>query len=227
MDNIKVPQHIAIIMDGNGRWAKRQGLPRIKGHSEGLNTLRRVVEICKNKGVGYLTVYAFSTENWRRPKKEVDFLLGLLKRFLREEVKGMNANNVKLNIIGSREGLSKTVLREIDYGEEATKDNDGMVLNIAFNYGGRRELVDAFNQLKGMDDITEEAINDALYTKGCPDPELVIRTSGEFRISNFLLWQIAYSEFYITDVLWPDFNEAILDEAILKYNSRERRFGGI
>ena len=228
MDNLKIPRHIAIIMDGNGRWAKRQGLPRIKGHGEGLNTLRKVVELCKDKGVGYLTVYAFSTENWRRPKTEVDFLLGLLKRFLREEVKGMNENNVRLRIIGSREGLSKTILREIEYGEEATKDNDGMVLNIAFNYGGRREIVDAFNALRSVEgDMTEEAINNALYTSDCPDPELVIRTSGEFRVSNFLLWQIAYSEFYITDILWPDFNEAVLDEAILKYNSRERRFGGV
>lgn len=231
MEELNIPKHLAIIMDGNGRWATRKGLPRFKGHQEGLKTLRKVVELCKDLGIEYLTVYAFSTENFQRPKKEVDFLLGLLKRFLKKEVVDMNKNNVRLKIVGSKKGLSPSILQEIAQGEESTKENDGLILNIAFNYGGRREIVEAVKDIveAGLDvnTIDEEVFSQYLYTKNEPDPELVIRTSGEFRLSNFLIWQIAYSEIYITDTLWPDFGLEDLKEALRSYSKRNRRYGGL
>lgn len=231
MEELNIPKHLAIIMDGNGRWATRKGLPRFKGHQEGLKTLRKVVELCKDLGIEYLTVYAFSTENFQRPKKEVDFLLGLLKRFLKKEVVDMNKNNVRLKIVGSKKGLSPSILQEIAQGEESTKENDGLILNIAFNYGGRREIVEAVKDIveAGLDvnTIDEEVFSQYLYTKNEPDPELVIRTSGEFRLSNFLIWQIAYSEIYITDTLWPDFGLEDLKEALRSYGKRNRRYGGL
>lgn len=223
-----IPKHIAIIMDGNGRWAKRKGLPRTYGHKAGADTLRKIVTECGKIGVKYLTVYAFSTENWKRSKEEIEALMFLFKTYLKNEKKTLMKNNVRFLVSGREEGVKKSLLDEIRKLEEETKNNTGLTLNIAFNYGGRAEIVDAVNKLlkDGKESIDEEDISKALY-RDIPDPELVIRTSGEFRISNFLLWQIAYSEIYITDVHWPDFNEKSLEEAIESYNKRDRRFGGV
>lgn len=223
-----IPKHIAIIMDGNGRWAKRKGLPRTYGHKAGADTLRKIVTECGKIGVKYLTVYAFSTENWKRSKEEIEALMFLFKTYLKNEKKTLMKNNVRFLVSGREEGVKKSLLDEIRKLEEETKNNTGLTLNIAFNYGGRAEIVDAVNKLlkDGKESIDEEDISKALY-RDIPNPELVIRTSGEFRISNFLLWQIAYSEIYITDVHWPDFNEKSLEEAIESYNKRDRRFGGV
>lgn len=226
--SLRVPNHIAIIMDGNGRWAKEKGMPRTYGHKAGADTLRKILTSCGELGIKYLTVYAFSTENWKRAKEEVDTLMFLFKTYLKNEKKLLMKNNVKFLVSGRKEGVSKELLAEISKLEEATKGNTGITLNIAFNYGGRAELVDAIKEIvkNNEKEITEETVEKYLYNQ-LPDPELLIRTSGEMRISNFLLWQIAYSEIYVTDTYWPDFNKDELIKAIESYQKRDRRFGGV
>lgn len=224
----RIPSHIAIIMDGNGRWAEKRGLPRTLGHKEGANALRKIITYAGKIGVGYLTVYAFSTENWKRSKDEVDALMFLFKTYLKNEEKNIMKNNVRFLVSGRKEGVSPSLLEAIKKLEDKSRDNTGLTLNIAFNYGGRAEITDAVNSIlkSGIEHIDEENFSKYLYND-IPDPELLVRTSGELRISNFLLWQIAYSEIYITDALWPDFDEKELDKAIQSYNERDRRFGGV
>lgn len=224
----RIPSHIAIIMDGNGRWAEKRGLPRTLGHKEGAAALRKIITYAGEIGIKYLTVYAFSTENWKRSKDEIDALMFLFKTYLKNEEKNIMKNNVRFLVSGRKEGVSPSLLKAIKNLEDKSKDNTGLTLNIAFNYGGRAEIIDAVNSILklGVDHIDEENFSKYLYND-IPNPELLIRTSGEFRISNFLLWQIAYSEIYITDALWPDFNEKELDKAIESYNERDRRFGGV
>ncbi|MCX7746860.1 MAG: isoprenyl transferase [Clostridia bacterium] len=235
IDEGKLPDHIAIIMDGNGRWAKRRGLPRNVGHREGANALRRVVLSCNEIGIKYLTVYAFSTENWKRPKSEVDALMNLLIEFLKSADRELAGKNVRICVIGDVEGLPLNIQKEIQRVTKSTSRNTGLNFNIALNYGSRAEMLYAVKAVadevkKGkmkIDEISEQVISERLYTREIPDPDLIIRTSGEQRISNFLLWQIAYAEFWFTDVLWPDFNGDILLEAVKQYQNRNRRFGGI
>ncbi len=228
-----IPNHIAIIMDGNGRWAKKRGLSRSMGHKEGSKNLRRIVEACHNLGVRYLTVYAFSTENWSRPKPEVDELMGLILDYLRNAEKELKGKDIRIRVIGEKLPLSKEILNEIDRVENATKDKKTLDFIIALNYGGRQEIVGAVSRLLNdakegkLSEVNENEINKRLYTNGIPDPDLLIRTSGEMRISNFLIWQLSYSEFYFSDALWPEFSEKHLKQAILTYQSRQRRFGGI
>ncbi|WP_130891966.1 isoprenyl transferase [Fusobacterium ulcerans] len=224
----RIPSHIAIIMDGNGRWAERRGLPRTLGHKEGAVALRKIITYAGEIGIKYLTVYAFSTENWRRSKDEVDALMFLFKTYLKNEEKNIMKNNVRFLVSGRKDGVSLPLLKAIKNLEDKSKDNTGLTLNIAFNYGGRAEIIDAVNSILKLkkDHIDEENFSKYLYSD-MPDPELLIRTSGELRISNFLLWQIAYSEIYITEALWPDFDEKELDKAIESYNGRDRRFGGV
>lgn len=229
IDSSKLPKHIAIIMDGNGRWAKKKFLPRIIGHTNGVKTVKEIVQCARELNIKVLTLYAFSTENWIRPKEEVTGLMNLLKTYLKSELETMLSNKISFNVLGDISKFSKDLQDEIINVIEKTKDNKEMTLNVALNYGARQELVRAFKLLqeKNVTDITEQDITDNLYTKGMPDPDLLIRTSGEMRISNFLLWQIAYSEIYITDVLWPDFTKEEFYKAIIEYQKRERRFGGI
>ena len=224
---LNVPNHIAIIMDGNGRWAKNQNKPRVFGHKAGANTLRKIMEYCNKIGVTYLTVYAFSTENWKRSQEEVDALMFLFKSYIKSERENLLKNKIRFMVSGREEGVNPSLMEAIKELEEATSKDYEMTLNIAFNYGGRAEITDAVNKIlkDGRTSITEEEFSKYLYND-IPDPDFVIRTSGEFRISNFLLWQLAYSEIYITDVYWPDFDEKELDKAIESYNKRERRFGG-
>ncbi|MFR3817542.1 MAG: isoprenyl transferase [Fusobacterium varium] len=224
----RIPNHIAIIMDGNGRWAEKRGLPRTFGHKEGADALRKIITYAGKIGVKYLTVYAFSTENWKRSKDEIDGLMFLFKTYLKNEEKNIMKNNVRFLVSGRKNGVSSSLLEAIKKLEDKSRDNTGLTLNIAFNYGGRAEIIDAVNSIlkSGADNINEEDFSKYLYND-IPDPELLIRTSGEFRISNFLLWQIAYSEIYITKALWPDFDEKELDKAIQSYNERDRRFGGV
>lgn len=223
---LSIPNHIAIIMDGNGRWAKGKNRPRVFGHKAGADTLRKIVKYCGNIGVKYLTVYAFSTENWKRSQEEVSALMTLFKTYINSEKKMLLENKVRFMVSGREEGVSESLLKAIRELEKETSKDYKMTLNIAFNYGGRAEIIDAIKKAKEMgEEITEENFSKFLYND-IPDPELIIRTSGEFRISNFLLWQLAYSEIYITDVYWPDFDEKELDKAIESYNKRERRFGG-
>lgn len=225
-ENKKIPAHIAIIMDGNGRWAKSKNKPRVFGHKAGAETLRKIVTYCKKIGVKYLTVYAFSTENWKRSKEEIEALMFLFKGYINSERKTLLENKVKFIVSGRKDGVSKSLLEAIDSLEKITSKDYEMTLNIAFNYGGRSEIIDAFNKANEMGEkITEDNFHKYLYNQ-LPDPDLLIRTGGEFRVSNFLLWQIAYSEIYVTDVYWPDFNEEILDKAIEDFSERERRFGG-
>lgn len=235
VDYGRMPLHIAIIMDGNGRWAKKRGLPRNLGHREGSNTLRRVVADCCDLGIKYLTVYAFSKENWKRPENEVEALMGLLLEYLKNADRELAGRDIRIRILGDAAGLSEEIVREIARVERSTRDNKGLNLLIALNYGGRDEIVHAVrsiaeacarNKLKA-EDICETTIAERLYSAGIPDPDLVIRTSGEKRISNFLLWQSAYAEFWFTDVLWPDFGKRHLLNAIKEYQTRNRRFGGI
>lgn len=231
----KIPTHIGIIMDGNGRWAKKRFMPRIFGHKYGVEALRSVIKRCSALGVGYLSVYAFSTENWNRPQDEVNGLMELLVNYLRSEVNELHENQVRIMCIGDIEALPEMARREIANAYEKTKDNTGMTLNLALNYGGRDELKRGVIKLaesvkKGElqpEEITEEKISQSLYTSGQPDPDLMIRTSGEIRISNFMLWQLAYTEFYFTEVLWPDFDAKELDKAIEVYNQRNRRYGKV
>lgn len=224
----RIPSHIAIIMDGNGRWAERRGLPRTLGHKEGAVALRKIITYAGEIGIKYFTVYAFSTENWKRSKDEVDALMFLFKTYLKNEEKNIMKNNVRFLVSGRKDGVSPPLLKAIKNLEDKSKNNTGLTLNIAFNYGGRAEIIDAVNSILKLkkDHIDEENFSKYLYSD-IPDPELLIRTSGEFRISNFLLWQIAYSEIYITEALWPDFDEKELDKAIESYNGRDRRFGGV
>ncbi|MGJ8564073.1 MAG: isoprenyl transferase [Alphaproteobacteria bacterium] len=226
-----VPLHIAIIMDGNGRWAKARHRPRIFGHQEGVKTVRRVVEHAANIGVKCLTLYSFSTENWTRPKAEISGLFLLLKQYVDSDLEKLNKNNVRVRIIGRRKGLRDDLLSVIKRVEDTTKDNTEFFLNIAFNYGGRDDILRAIGKAaqSGADltALTEEGLSAHLDTADIPDPDLVIRTSGEKRISNFLLWQAAYAEFVFTDVLWPDFSNSDLEESVLDFQSRNRRFGSV
>lgn len=224
---LNVPNHIAIIMDGNGRWAKNQNKPRVFGHKAGANTLRKIMEYCNKIGVTYLTVYAFSTENWKRSQEEVDALMFLFKSYIKSERENLLKNKIRFMVSGREEGVNPSLMEAIKELEEVTSKDYEMTLNIAFNYGGRAEITDAVNKIlkEGKTSITEEEFSKYLYND-IPDPDFVIRTSGEFRISNFLLWQIAYSEIYITDKYWPDFDEVEMEKAILSYSRRERRFGG-
>jgi len=231
----KLPLHIAIIMDGNRRWAAKRGLPRSAGHKEGANTLRRITRICDEIGIKYLTVYAFSTENWNRPKDEVNTLMSLLLEFLKNADKEIGGRNIRIRVIGESKGLNEDIKREIIRVTEKTKANDGLTLVIALNYGGRLEITDAVKRIikevnKGglkLEDIDEKVVSSYLYTAGMPDPDLIIRPSGENRLSNFLLWQSSYSEICCSDTLWPDFSKKDLLEAIEVFNKRNRRFGGI
>jgi undecaprenyl diphosphate synthase len=231
----EIPVHIAIIMDGNGRWARKRGLPRAAGHKRGVQTVKDIVKACAQIGVKYLTLYTFSTENWNRPYEEVSTLMRLLVRTLRKEVNELNENDVKLISIGDLKALPIEVQKELNDSFQKTKENKKMTLNLALSYSGRWELLEAIKEIAGkvaeksitVDDISEECISNFLNTKNIPDPDLVIRTSGEFRVSNFLLWQIAYSEFFISDVYWPDFKREDLYRAIKNFQGRERRFGKV
>ncbi len=230
-----LPKHIAIIMDGNGRWAAKRMLPRNLGHRAGVEALRDVIKTASNIGVNYLTLYAFSTENWKRPASEVSMLMKLLIEYLKKEVAELDDNNVKIQVIGDIKQLPDEVIAEIDRAINKTKSNDGLCVNIALNYGGRLEIVNAVKKISEkiknnqvqVNEIDENLIESFLYTANIPDPELLIRTSGEIRLSNFLLWQCAYSEFWFTDVYWPDFKGEDLLKAISDYQNRKRRFGGI
>lgn len=229
VDLSRIPEHIAVIMDGNGRWAAKRGLPRIMGHRAGVKTVKEIVKACSGLGVKVLTLYAFSTENWLRPKSEVSGLMSILKVFLKKELSSLIENNVRFQTIGVVEGLPVQVREVLAETKRNTCGNTGLILNIAINYGGRQEIIDAVNRLikSGAREADSEVFKEYLYTSSLPDPDLLIRTSGEMRISNFLLWQIAYTEFYVTDVLWPDFKEKNLIEAIIDYQKRDRRFGGV
>ena len=227
------PAHVAIIMDGNGRWAKARGLPRIAGHQRGVDALRGVVEAGREMGIDYLTLYAFSSENWKRPMTEVDDLMGLLRLYLRRELRGLDRNNVRTRFIGEWQTLAPDIVKLIDDAEETTKDNIGLTLIIALNYGSHLEIVGATRRIAtavadgsmDLEDINEVSFSRHLHTDGIPNPDLVIRTSGEQRLSNFLLWQAGYSELVFMDVLWPDFNKKCLQQAVDEFHRRERRYG--
>ncbi|HCR41560.1 MAG TPA: isoprenyl transferase [Lachnospiraceae bacterium] len=232
---VKIPSHIAIILDGNGRWAKKRNMPRNYGHTQGSKTVEKICEDAYKIGVKYLTVYAFSTENWKRPKDEVDAIMKLLRSYLQTSKKTAKKNNMRVRILGDKTGLSEDIKKSIDELEEVSRENTGLNLQVAINYGGRDEIIRAVKALSldikkntiAIDNIDEKAMENYMDTKGIPDPDLLIRTSGEKRLSNFLLWQLAYTEFYFTDVLWPDFDKKELMKAIEYYNSRVRRFGAI
>src|SRR5580704_15404418 len=232
LDSGRIPAHIAIIMDGNGRWARQRNLPRVAGHKAGVTAVRATVETCARLGVGALTLYAFSVENWKRPRAEVDTLWRLLRVYLRAELPRMMDHDIRFRAMGRLDELPAFVRLELDATIRKTETNRGLLLNLAINYGGRAEIVDAVKALLedaqfGGTPIDEAAISARLYTAGMPEPDLLIRTSGEMRISNFLLWQIAYAELYITETLWPDFTRGELLEAILEYQRRDRRYGGL
>jgi len=236
IDPARLPAHIAIIMDGNGRWANRRSLPRVAGHSAGVGPVRSTVETCARMGIGVLTLYAFSVENWKRPRAEVETLWRLLRFYLKKELPELQQNDIRLQAIGRLEALPDAVRRELEAVVEATSRNSGLRVNLAINYSGRAEILDAINNIietarsEGRLDtlrVDEELFASSLSTASTPDPDLLIRTSGEMRISNFLLWQIAYSELYVTETLWPDFNRAELLKAILDYQKRDRRYGGL
>jgi undecaprenyl diphosphate synthase len=224
-----LPRHIAIIMDGNGRWAKKRGLPRVAGHREGINSVREIVRICGEIGVQYLTLYTFSTENWKRPKREVSALMTLLLQTIRREVADLKKNNVRLLTIGSLEDLPHPAKKAMEEAKDMLKSSSGLKLILALSYSGRNEILRAVNNLliKGVQSVDETAFSKELFTTGIPDPDLLIRTSGENRISNFLLWQLAYTEIFVSPVLWPDFREQELLNAITDYQKRERRFGKV
>jgi undecaprenyl diphosphate synthase len=223
------PTHIAVIMDGNGRWARKRGLPRVAGHRSGINAVREVVEGCAELGVSVLTLYAFSVENWKRPATEVRTLMLLLREYLNREIDNLDRNNIRFRTIGRTDRLEPAVRVELEKAIERTRSNTGMIFLVALNYGGRAEIVDAVNQLlaERRESVSESDFSRYLYTASLPDPDLLIRTSGELRVSNFLLWQIAYTEMYVTDTLWPDFSRKDLYEAILAFQKRERRYGGL
>ena len=230
-----IPKHIAVVMDGNGRWANKRGLPRAFGHREGASNLKKVCRACVKIGVKYFTVYAFSTENWQRPKSEVDTLMNLLLEYLKNADNELGKENIRIRVIGDKSKLPNEINKEIERVERITSNNDGLYLFIALNYGGRNEIVSATKNIAqdvsdkkiSMADICEKSFKNYMYTSDIPDPELLIRSGGERRISNFLLWQIAYTELWFTEVLWPDFNEKVLYEAIIDYQNRSRRFGGV
>lgn len=229
------PNHVAIIMDGNGRWAEGRGLPRIAGHKEGVKAVMKVVRAAQQRGVKVLTLYAFSTENWNRPRREIDFLMKLPKEFLHIYLPELMENNVQVETIGDFKALPFHTQKTVQYAKNKTKENDGLLLNFALNYGSRYEIIGAIKQIMedvdednfSLDSLDEEMFSKYLYTNGLSDPDLLIRTSGEKRLSNFLLWQVAYSEFWFTDVLWPDMDETVFNEALQDYKKRKRRYGGI
>jgi len=227
----RLPAHVAVIMDGNGRWAEQRQLPRVEGHRAGIDAVRDTVETAARLGIRVLTLYAFSIENWKRPASEVSTLMVLLKRYLRSELKTLLSNNIRFRVIGRTEDLAPDIQDELRLAMDRTASNTGMLFNIALNYGGRAEIVDAARRAiaSGVrpEDLDEERFAGFLYTAGQPDPDLLIRTSGEMRVSNYLLWQIAYAEIYVTETLWPDFRRRHLLEAVLAYQKRERRYGGI
>jgi undecaprenyl diphosphate synthase len=227
----RIPQHIAIIMDGNGRWAKQRGLPRLVGHRAGTENIRRIVTECVEQGVRYLTLYAFSTENWSRPSREVDGLMRILSEFIDRETDNLDREGAQIRHLGRFEGVSEALQRKITSAVEQTRHNNRITLAVAFNYGGRSDIVDAVRSLlaEGVspNEITEQSISEHLSTRGMPDPDLIIRTSGEWRLSNFLIWQAAYSEYWTTPIYWPDFGPDQLRQAISDYGQRERRFGGL
>jgi undecaprenyl diphosphate synthase len=229
------PRHIAIIMDGNGRWAERQNLPRIAGHEQGVQSVRRTTEECSRLKIEQLTLYCLSSENWKRPQTEINFLMHLLERYMIEERTTIMENDVRVRMLGRRDDIPEQVLRELDKTVEMSRSNGGLRLNLAINYGGRAELVDAVRNIAcrvksgdvSIEQINEQTIANNLYTAGAPDPDLLVRTAGEMRISNFLLWQISYAEIWVTEKCWPEFDEATLHEAIRAYAARQRRFGGL
>jgi undecaprenyl diphosphate synthase len=233
--DLRIPAHIGVIMDGNGRWAKARGKPRTEGHVAGVRALRGIVESCINYGVGYLTVFSFSSENWTRPKDEISFIFQLLRRFVASDLEKLHRNNVRVKIIGSRDGLEDSLRRLIAEVEATTAMNTGLKLQVAFNYGGKAEIAEAVRRIASLvaagrlkpEDITEETIGRALYTSGMPDPDLIIRTSGEQRFSNFLLWQGAYAELVFVEENWPDFDAASFLRVLEDYSSRDRRYGGV
>jgi undecaprenyl diphosphate synthase len=234
LDLSRLPRHVAVIMDGNGRWAQKRHLPRIAGHRSGTQSARTTIETCARLKLEALTLYAFSVENWRRPKTEIDFLMQLLREYLRKEMPLLQKNNIRMRFLGRIDELPAGVQNDVRDAMEKTANNKGMVLCVALNYGGRAEIVDALNAILAQrnghgnsEKVTEEQLARHLYTDGLPDPDLLIRTSGEMRVSNFLLWQIAYAEIFVTETLWPDFNRARLLEALLEFQKRERRYGGI
>jgi undecaprenyl diphosphate synthase len=235
LDPARLPAHIAIIMDGNGRWAEQRGLPRVEGHRRGTQSVRATVEECCRLGIGQLTLYCLSVENWKRPQAELDFLMALLEQYLIEERAEIMEQNIRFSMIGRRGDLPANVLHELDESIRLSRNNTGTVLCLAINYGGRTELLDAMRDLARQakqgkldpEDIDEDLISNALYTAGMPDPDLLIRTAGEMRVSNFLLWQISYAELWVTEKCWPDFNRETLHQAFRDYASRERRFGGL
>ena len=234
LDLARLPRHVAVIMDGNGRWAQRKHLPRAAGHRSGTQTARTTIETCARLNIEALTLYAFSVENWRRPKTETDFLMQLLREYLRQEMPLIQRNNIRMRFLGRARELPSGVQQDMRDAVEKTSRNTGMVLCLALNYGGRAEIVDALNEIVAQRKaegssapVTEEEISRHLYTAGLPDPDLLIRSSGEMRVSNFLLWQIAYAEILVTETLWPDFNRARLFEAFVEFQKRERRYGGI
>ena len=233
LDLTKLPQHVAVIMDGNGRWAKQQGLPRIEGHRQGAKALKEMLRYCKDLGISTLTAYAFSTENWGRPMGEVNFLMALFERLLQKELKEMEAEEVCINFIGDLSPLPQSLQQEMRRSMERTKGNQGVYFNVAINYGSRHEMVKACRTIAmkveqgelAADEISEETISQHLYTSASVDPDLLIRTSGEMRLSNFLLWQLAYTEIYVTDAFWPDFDNQQFERALQSYQQRDRRFG--
>ena len=231
LDFERLPAHVAIIMDGNGRWAAQRRLPRVQGHRAGIDSVRDVVEASARLGIGVLTLYAFSVENWKRPPSEVATLMSLLKRYLRQELRTLLKNNIRFKVVGRADELASDVRDELELARQQTAGNTGMQFNIALNYGGRAEIVDAARRAiaagEPSEDLDEERFAGYLYTAGQPDPDLLIRTSGEMRVSNFLLWQIAYAEIWVTETLWPDFRSRHLFEALHAYQKRDRRFGGI
>jgi len=226
-----VPYHIGIIMDGNGRWAQARGMPRIAGHQAGVDNIRRILEHCVRRGVKVLTIYAFSTENWRRPPDEVSGLMRLLGLTIQRQLNELNRNGVRILHSGRMEGINKHLQKQILHALEATKHNDRIILNVAFNYGGRAEILDAVRHIiqDGIapETLTEETLSSYMYIGGLPDPDLIIRTGGEWRLSNFLIWQAAYAEYYTTPTYWPDFDESEIDKALIEYSHRERRFGRV
>ncbi|MEA3423827.1 MAG: isoprenyl transferase [Bacillota bacterium] len=229
-NQLKIPVHVAFIMDGNGRWAKKRFLPRTMGHKAGTENLRCIITYAKNIGIKHVTFYAFSTENWKRPKDEIHALMNLLLAYLKKETKTFLEEGAKLNIIGDMSGFPVELQNEVANSIDVTKDNSTISVNIALNYSGRSEIVKGINEIISNDNVkavTEESFNNYLYTKDLPDPDLLIRTSGELRLSNFLLWQLAYTELYFTDVFWPDFNEMEFEKALVEYTKRDRRFGGL
>jgi undecaprenyl diphosphate synthase len=233
IDSNSLPKHIAIIMDGNGRWASKRALPRVFGHKAGMEALREVVKACSDIGIKILTVYAFSTENWNRPTDEVSYLMNLLIEYMRKEINELNKNKVKIKILGDISGLPKVTREEVENAARLTENNEGIQFNIALNYGSRAEIISACKRIAedfkegkiSSEEITEDLVSEHLFTKGDIDPDLIIRTSGEKRLSNFLLWQSAYSELVFVEEMWPDFNRKHLEKAILEYQNRDRRFG--